>query len=192
MGRLTSEFAQLLEDWRSWDKLTVIQNHKTVANHLMMLRDKLLVPFCRALSAPQESINTQPDPYAENAFTRILALDTVALCASLTLLIIDKTQYKQILDRQGAAAQTFLDLLQAVRHQSFCRGPSPYDLTPMPELRPPDRSCIQAPTRQSAHSIITSIPPLSQVHGPRRSRDGSGSYRSRVFRRHPQSTNTRT
>jgi hypothetical protein len=174
--------------------LTVLQNHKTVANDLIKLRDKVLVPFSHALSAPHVSINTQPDlpdPYAD-AFTRILALDTIALCASLTLLIIDKTQYKQVLDRRGAAAQTFLDLLQAVRHQSLCRRPSPYDFTQMPELRPSDRSCIQAPTCQSAHSIITSIPALSQVHGPRRSRDGSRSYRSRIFRRHSQSTNTRT
>ena len=101
----------------------------------MKLRDKLLVPFWRALSAPHISINTQPDPYVNNTFTRILALDTVALCANLTLLIIDKTQYKQVLDRRGAAAQTFLDLLQAVRHQSLRRRPSPYDFTPPRNFR---------------------------------------------------------
>ena len=186
IGRLTSEFAQLLEDWRSWDKLTAIQNHKTVANHLMKLRDEMLAPFWRV------SNTTQPNPFLESTFTRILALDAVALCANLTLLMTDKTQYKHVLDRRGAAAQTFLDLLQAVRHPSLCRRPSPYDFTPTPESRPPDRSCIQASTCQSAHSIITSIPALSQVHGPRRSRDGSGSYCSRVFRRHSQSTNSRT
>lgn len=65
--------------------------------------------------ASDVSTKTHSMLYADHAFRKILAIGTVSLCASLTLLIMDKAHYKQILGQRGGAAQVLLDLLQAVR-----------------------------------------------------------------------------
>ena len=66
------------------------------------------------LHAPNVSAKKHSTLYPDLAFRKILAIDTVSLCAKLTLLVMDKTHYKRILGQRGEAAQAFLDLLQAV------------------------------------------------------------------------------
>ena len=46
MNRLLSEFVKSLEQWRSWNELTVLQNHKQISNYLTdLFRGNILVSF---------------------------------------------------------------------------------------------------------------------------------------------------
>jgi hypothetical protein len=44
----------------------------------------------------------------------LLSLDTIRLCAQLTIMVTDDTQYKQFVNLRGPPAQALLNLLQAV------------------------------------------------------------------------------
>jgi len=59
---------------------------------------------------------SQPNPtlHPEEAFHKLVALDTTGLCAHLTLMVTDSSKFKRVLAQRGAGARSLLNLLQAV------------------------------------------------------------------------------
>ena len=52
--------------------------------------------------------------HSETVLGQLLALDTIRLCAQLTIMVTDDAQYKQFVNLRGPPAQALLNLLQAV------------------------------------------------------------------------------
>lgn len=47
-------------------------------------------------------------------FRKLLTLDAITLSAHLTAILMDNDKYKELVGQRGEAAQSLLDLLQAV------------------------------------------------------------------------------
>jgi len=59
--------------------------------------------------------NSQPlTLHSEIVLGQLLALDAIQLCAQLTIMVTDDSQYKQFVNLRGPHAQALLNLLQAV------------------------------------------------------------------------------
>jgi hypothetical protein len=58
--------------------------------------------------------SVRPELHSETILGQLLHLDAIRLCAQLTTMVTDDSQYKQVVAVQGPLAQTLLNLLQAV------------------------------------------------------------------------------
>ena len=57
---------------------------------------------------------SRPELHSETILGQLLRLDAIRLCAQLTVMVTDDTQYKRVVDLRGSPAQALLNLLQAV------------------------------------------------------------------------------
>jgi len=99
--KLLSSFKETLVRWRSWDFMTRISNQQQIKDYLLdRFRSDL-----RSLSRPKL--------HSETILGQLLHLDSIRLCAQLTVMVTDNTQYKQFVNLRGPRAQALLNLLQA-------------------------------------------------------------------------------
>jgi hypothetical protein len=57
---------------------------------------------------------SHPGLHSKTILGQLLGLDAIRLCAQLTVMVTDDTQYKQLVDLRGPPALALLNLLQAV------------------------------------------------------------------------------
>jgi len=55
-----------------------------------------------------------PPLHSEIILGQLLGLDAIRLCAQLTIMVTDDSQYQQLVNLRGPPAQALLNLLQAV------------------------------------------------------------------------------
>jgi hypothetical protein len=58
--------------------------------------------------------------HAEEAFHKLVAFDAIGLSFHLAIIVTDNSKYKEVLARRGPAAQSLLNLLQAVSLYTIC------------------------------------------------------------------------
>jgi len=96
--RLLNEIRQNLQKWKTWDNITVIQNHQQIKDCL------------RSLFQNMQSVSGL---HPEGTFENLLAYDVIGLAAHLTNIATDDNQYKELVARTGEGAQSLVNLLQA-------------------------------------------------------------------------------
>jgi hypothetical protein len=74
----------------------------------------LFVIQCNVTSDEQFSVLACPELHSKTVLGQLLGLDAIRLCAQLTVMVTDDTQYKRLVDQRGPPAQALLNLLQAV------------------------------------------------------------------------------
>jgi hypothetical protein len=57
---------------------------------------------------------SHPELHSETVLEQLLSLDAIRLCAQLTIMVTDDSEYKQFVTLRGPTAQALLNLLQAV------------------------------------------------------------------------------
>jgi len=104
--KFLSSFKETLVQWRSWDLMTRISNQQLIKDYLLdRLRDLRLL--------------SRPELHSETVLRQLLRLDAIRLCAQLTVMVTDDTQYEQFVNLRGPPTQGLLNLLQAVCNYSL-------------------------------------------------------------------------
>jgi hypothetical protein len=96
-----------------------MQSHQSIKDTLSdLFRRGLRVEVRNCGPAFTASLLTtfQPNPelHPEEDFFKLVAIDTVGLCAHLTAMVTDNNKFKRLLTQRGQEAQALLNLLQAV------------------------------------------------------------------------------
>jgi len=91
---LLHQFTQSLQQWKTWDNITRVQNHQLIKDYLQGLHQRL---------------GSRLHP--TGTFGKLLTLDAITLSAHLTVIVVKDN--KELLSRRGPEAQALLNLLQA-------------------------------------------------------------------------------
>ncbi|KIM87647.1 hypothetical protein PILCRDRAFT_287169 [Piloderma croceum F 1598] len=95
---LLDNLKEALQEWKTWDTITVIQNHLQIKDYLHKLFQNLLA---------------DPHFHPKIMFEDILTYDIIGLAARLRNIVMDNKRHKFLLARRNTNAQFLLDLLQA-------------------------------------------------------------------------------
>lgn len=98
---LVKECIQSLQEWKTSDIVTKVQNYQVIKNFVQRLYRRLVNSRSRYNAHPQST------------FRKLLTLDTITLSAHLTVIVTNDNEYKKLLSRRGQCAQSLLNLLQA-------------------------------------------------------------------------------
>jgi hypothetical protein len=95
---LLNEFKETLRKWKTYDWLTMIQNHQSIRDVLYRF---------------QKGLNLHLDFNSKTLLKKLLTLDVVYLASCLAVAVTDDAKYKTFIDQQGLNAQSLINLLQA-------------------------------------------------------------------------------
>jgi serine/threonine protein kinase len=96
---LLDQFTQFLDQWKTWDGVTIIQNHQIIKDYLW--------------GVCQQGLSIDPRTPFLADFQKLLVLSAVGLCAHLAVTVMDRTKYGEFINRRGKGAQALVNLLQA-------------------------------------------------------------------------------
>jgi hypothetical protein len=98
--------------------MTRISNHQLIKDYLLdRLRDlrvRLHLHTMQRRLTNNFQLLSRPTLHSETVLRQLLRLDAIRLCAQLTAMVTDDTQYEQLVNLRGLPTQGFLNLLQAV------------------------------------------------------------------------------
>ena len=108
-----------IDNWKNRDYFDIIQSHQSIKDTLSDLFKqglKVEVRNCGpAFTAlPLTTVQPNPELHPEEDFFKLVAIDTVGLCAHLTAMVTDNNKFRRLLTQRGHEAQALLNLLQAV------------------------------------------------------------------------------
>ncbi|KAF7982525.1 hypothetical protein HWV62_28142 [Athelia sp. TMB] len=86
--------------WKTWDDIMMLKRHQ-------IIKRDLLETYLNCL------YKRDPDLYTRKTYEMLLALDVIHLSAQLTIMLMDDSQSKALMDCREESAQVVLDLLQA-------------------------------------------------------------------------------
>jgi hypothetical protein len=97
-------------EWKTWDIVTTIRNHQSIKDTWALFHGGLKGRQSFFVLLPLSSTTLHPD----EEFDKLFAIDVIGFCAQLSVMVTDNSTYKEVLSQHDSAAQSILNLLQAV------------------------------------------------------------------------------